>query len=98
MEKYSKEELIRQMENEIKKLPEKAQNAIYWMMENFEIVMEMCKESDMTDEEIEKYRKIAKEKDDYIALVLLCAAVIYKNNVSKKKDNKTDDPGSETTG
>lgn len=72
------EEAVR-IENEVKKLPEKAQRAIYWVVENFNLVIEMCKESEMTEEEIEKYREIARKKEDYITLALLCVAKMYKN-------------------
>ena len=78
MEKDLNEALVR-IENEMKKLPEKAQWAIYWVVKNFNPVIEMCKESHMTDEEIKKYREIAREKEDYIALALLCVAEMYKN-------------------
>ena len=46
MEKGLNEELVR-MEKEIKELPKKAQWAIYWIVENFDFVIEVCKESNM---------------------------------------------------
>lgn len=78
MEKNLKEKLIK-IEKEMKELPTKAQCAVYWIIENFDFVIEICKESDMTDEEIEKYRENAKEKEDYIALALLCVTKACKN-------------------
>lgn len=68
-----------EFEKEMKKLPEKAQQAIYWVVKNFDFVMELCKKSDMTVEEIEKHREDAREKEDYIALALLLVAEMYKS-------------------
>lgn len=77
MEKDLNERLAK-IEKEIEELPEKAQWAIHWIVKNFDFVDEMCKEADMTEEEIEKYKKDAIEKEDYIALSLLYIAKIYK--------------------
>lgn len=68
------------IEKEIKVLPERAQRAIYRIIENLDFVVAMCKETEMTDEEIEKYRIIAREKEDYMLLALLCVAKMYKNS------------------
>ena len=78
MEKDLNEELVRG-EKEMKEQPEKAQRVICWLVENFDFVIEMCKESDMTDEEIEKYKESARKKEEYITIVLLCIAEMHKN-------------------
>ncbi|MCI8332812.1 MAG: hypothetical protein HFE78_08315 [Clostridiales bacterium] len=78
MEKNENEELAR-LEEEIKNLPGRAQQAICWIIENIEFVMDMCKECDMTDEKMEEYERMAAEKEDYMALFLLCIAKKCKN-------------------
>lgn len=78
MEKELNEKLVG-IENEIKELPERAQRVICWIVKNLNLVTEMCKEEYMTDEEIEKYMEIAKEKEDYSVIALLCVAKEYKN-------------------
>ncbi|MCI8590674.1 MAG: hypothetical protein HFE77_08230 [Clostridiales bacterium] len=80
MEKNEYEELVR-LEKEIEKLPERAQQAIYWIVDNIDFVIDMCKESEMTDEEIEKQMRITKEKEDYLSFFLLCITEMYKNKV-----------------
>lgn len=82
MEKDLNEKLSK-IEEEIKELPEKAQRAIYWIIKNFDFVEEMCQDSDMTNEEIEKYKENAIEKEDYIALALLCVAKMYRKRSSE---------------
>lgn len=77
MEKNRNEELAK-LEKELKELPEKMQRAICWVIENFDFAAEMCREPNLTDEEIETYKEIAREKEDYIMLALLCMAEIYK--------------------
>lgn len=79
MEKDLNEERAR-IENEIKKLPEKAQYAIRWVVKNFNLVAEMCRKWEMTDEELKQYENNARKKEDYVSLVLLCAAEIYKKS------------------
>lgn len=82
MKKDLDEELVR-LEMKIKRLPVKAQQAIYWIVENFDFAVRICKDSDMTDEEVEKYRKIAREKEDHIVLTLLCVVEMCKNEGSE---------------
>ena len=88
MEKDLNEKLVK-IEKEIKELPKKAQWAIYWIVENFDFVIEVCKESNMTNEEIQKYKKYAREKEDYIMLALLCIAETYKNGDPERPNNQS---------
>ena len=78
MEKISEENRIKIEEN-LKKLPEKAQRAFCWAIENRDFVIEMCRESDMTYEEIEENKKKALEKEDYILFLILHITEMYKN-------------------
>ncbi len=82
MKKDLNEELV-MLEMKIKKLSGKAQQAIYWIVENFDFAVRICKDSNMTDEEIEKYRKISREKEDHIVLALLCVVEMCKNEGSE---------------
>ncbi len=78
MEKNN-DEMLGKIEEAIKELPEKAQQAIYWTIAHLDLVKEMCKNPKMTDEEIEKYKEDARAKEDYMMLVLLWAAQTYNN-------------------
>ena len=75
-----------EIEKEIKKLPEQAQMALCWLVENFDFVEKMADKSDMTDEEIKKQKESATQREDYIALALLCVAQAHR-----KKDPETMD-------
>ena len=68
---------------ELKKLPEKAQRAICWAIENLDFVVDMCRESEMTCEEIEMYKNEAIEKEDYVLFVILHITEMYKNGTLK---------------
>lgn len=76
----NKEEYLAKIEEAIKRLPEKAQAAICWIINHYDFAEEMCKNPEMTNEEIEKFKEDAKAKEDYIMLALLCAAQTYQNN------------------
>ncbi|MCI8589173.1 MAG: hypothetical protein HFE77_00425 [Clostridiales bacterium] len=79
MEKNENEELIK-LEKEIKNMPEGAQRAICWIIDNLDFVIDMCKDSDITDEELDKHKRIAWEKKDYMAFFLLCITKICKKD------------------
>ncbi len=57
---------IAKMEEAIKSLPEKAQEAICWVIMHLDFVEKMCKNLEMTDEELKKHKEDAKEKGDYL--------------------------------
>ena len=65
------------LEEEIKQLPEKFQRALCWLIDNFDFAEEICKNPVMTYEEIEKYKKDALAKEDYIVFILSCIAQTY---------------------
>lgn len=79
MEK-NKDERLAKIEEAIKELPEKAQQAMYGLIAHWDFVIEMCKNPEMTNEEIEKYKEDARAKEDYIMLALLCATQTYNNS------------------
>lgn len=68
------------IEETVKELPERAQAAIHWMITHFDIVEALCINSEMTNEEIRRYKEDARQKEDYIMLVLLCAAQVYNSS------------------
>lgn len=76
------------IEKVINELPDKAKSAIFWVITHFDLVEKMCKDSKMTNEEIEKHMVEARAKEDYTMLALLCCAQIYqKGNETKKQEN-----------
>lgn len=77
----SSDKIIKMM----KELSEKEQDAIVWTIKNINFVKEMCENPGMTEEEIKKYKENAIEKEDYLMLILLCAAETFNN-----KSNETD--------
>ncbi len=68
-------------------LPEDAQHAVCWLLDNFDLAAELCRHSDMTEDEIEKYKTAAREKDDYLLLVLLNVAEMYKNGSLEEQES-----------
>ena len=83
--KNSEKKQLEKLQKEINKLPIKAQQTICWLIDNFDFVQEICKDSEMSDEEIKKQEEIAGKKQDYMALALLCAVKIYKNEDSDRR-------------
>ncbi len=75
-----------EIEKEFQRLPEKAQRAIYWIVEHFDFVEKMAEKSDMTYEEIQKQKENAREKEDYIALALLCVAEAHRKKDLESKE------------
>lgn len=61
-------------------LPEKAQDAIYWTIKHYGVVTEMCKNYELADEEIERYKIQAIEQEDYVMFFLICVAQTYSKN------------------
>lgn len=84
MEKNKKESSVEIIEI-IKELPEKEQNAIVWTIKNFKFVRKMCENPGMTKDEIKKYKEDAIAKEDYLMLILLCAAETFN-----KESNETE--------
>lgn len=82
MEKELHEKWI-EIKEKIKSLPEKVQLAICWVIKNFDLATKLCKESNMTYEEIEECRKRAMEKEDYLLIALLHLAKAYKDKDMK---------------
>lgn len=73
------------IEKMINKLPEKARASFFWAIENFDFIKKACRNSAMSEEEIEKNIIEALEKDDYIMFILCYTAKIYMN---KDKGNE----------
>ena len=89
MEK-NKDEKVKQLLNELKELPDDLQKAVTWAIRHWDLVECICKESEMTDEEIEACKTKARERKDYISLILACAAQVFKHQ--NETDSSTDAP------
>ncbi|HBJ10405.1 MAG TPA: hypothetical protein DDY61_01585 [Ruminococcaceae bacterium] len=68
-----------EIEKELKNLPCKAIDAVYFMIENFNLIEEMCRDTTFSCAEIQKRIEAAKENEDYILMIILCAAKVLKN-------------------
>ena len=66
-----------ELEKAIKKLPEEAQRAMIWAIDNMQIVKRLCMNSGMTRQELEKGIADARAEEDYMKLVLLSFARFY---------------------
>ena len=64
-------ERITELEEAIKALPVKLQNALFWAVENYEALQEMGRKSEMTLEEIQIAIKDALAAEEYAMLLLL---------------------------
>lgn len=73
MEK-SKEDNILYLAEQIPKLPDKAKNAVLFLIDNFDLIEKMSKAAHMTETEIQNRIAKAKEKEDYTSMIIFCAA------------------------
>ena len=78
MEK-SKEDNILYLAEQIPKLPDKARNAVLFLIDNFDLIEKMSKAAHMTETEIQNRMAKAKEKEDYISMIIFCAAKALRN-------------------
>ena len=80
MEK-TKEDKILYLAEQIPKLPDKARNAVLFLIDNFDLIEKMSKAAAMTETEIQSRIAKAKEKEDYISMIIFCAAKALRNGV-----------------
>ena len=80
MEK-TKEDKILYLAEQIPKLPSKAIKAVTFMIDNFDSIEEISKAMPMTETEIQNRIAKAKEKEDYVSMVVFCTAKILRNGV-----------------
>ena len=73
MEK-TKEDKILYLAEQIPKLPDKARNAVLFLIDNFDLIEKMSKAAHMTETEIQSRIAKAKEKEDYTSMIIFCAA------------------------
>ena len=73
MEK-SKEDNILYLAEQIPQLPDKARNAVLFLIDNFDLIEKMSKATHMTKTEIQSRIAKAKEKEDYTSMAIFCAA------------------------
>ena len=78
MEK-TKEDKILYLAEQIPKLPSKAIKAVIFMIDNFDSIEEISKAMPMTETEIQNRIAKAKEKEDYVSMVVFCTAEILRN-------------------
>ena len=78
MEK-SKEDNILYLAEQIPKLPDKARNAVLFLIDNFDLIEKMSKAASMTETEIQNRMAKAKEKEDYVSMIIFCAAKALRN-------------------
>ncbi|MCI8304572.1 MAG: hypothetical protein HFF52_08085 [Lawsonibacter sp.] len=77
-------ERIVKLEEAVKILPVKLQNALFWAVENCEVLQEMGRKSEMTLEEIESAMKDVWEEESYALLMLLCIT----KSIKESKENE----------
>ena len=80
MEK-TKEDKILYLAEQIPKLPSKAIKAVTFMIDNFDLIEEISTAIPMTETEIQNRIAKAKEKEDYVSMVVFCTAKILRNDV-----------------
>ena len=77
---------ISYLEKQIIKLPDKAKDAVCFMIDNFDLIEEMCRDTVLSQSKIQKGIETAKKKEDYILMIILCAAKAFKN--TEKQQNR----------
>lgn len=70
---------------ELWKLPEEPKKALFDTLCNFPFVLELCENSNISEEEIEQYLKDAAARKDYPLLALFCTIQAYQQ---EHKDGK----------
>lgn len=65
---------IDQIEEELKKMPKKAQRAILWMFANLDVADQLIEGEKLSETELRAIMEAALEKEDY----LLLALTLYK--------------------
>lgn len=63
---------LNELETEIEALPGEKKRAVIWVIENFDLAVEMCGNSSFSDEEIQRCKEEAAEKEDHLRRALLC--------------------------
>jgi hypothetical protein len=77
----NREDARKDLQKKVEKLPIKAQQAIAWSLNHWNLVRWMCEKNDTTNKEIEKMKVEAHRKEDYLLLLLLCASQVFQGNV-----------------
>ena len=78
MEK-AKEEKILYLAEQIPQFPDKAKNAVLFLIDNFDLIKKMSKAASMTEREIQNRMAKAKEREDYISMIIFCTAKMLRN-------------------
>lgn len=76
---------IKTLLDEIAELPEEMQRAVIWALRHWELVEWLCKEPKMSSEEIKELKMAAKEKNDCLLFVLVCAAQVFNDSDETKE-------------
>lgn len=63
---------LNELGTEIDALPREKKRAVVWIIKNFDLAVEMCGNSSFSDEEIQRRKEEAAEKEDHLGRALLC--------------------------
>lgn len=83
----NKNEYIVKLEESMKELPIALQDAIVWVLNHFEFFKELCKNAEMTAEELAKYKEEAFKNRDDMMLAILCFAQVLQEAENKEKES-----------
>lgn len=73
-----KEPIAAFIKKELEGQPEELQGAFDWVVHHFAFVKEVCRDSGLTDEELEAYKRRAAATGDGTLFVFCCAAQVWK--------------------
>ena len=80
--KKSEKKQLEKLQEEINKLPIRAQQTICWLIDNFNLCKKYAKIQRCLSKKSKNRKKSLEKKQDYMALALLCAVKVYKNKTS----------------
>ena len=75
----TKQQLIDNIIEKVGKLPPSGQKAVSFVIDNFDLIKEMCENSCMNVSELDKQQEKAKATDDSTMSALLSAARVFTN-------------------
>lgn len=81
----NRKDLLHKIEEALKDLPIELQEDLLWVIEHPNLVEYLCKNSEMTAQEIKQYKDHATANDDHLMFVLLCAVEIYYDIPSEEE-------------
>lgn len=79
------ESKLNELETEIEALPGEKKRAVIWVIENFDLAMEMCGNSSFSDEEIQRRKEEAAEKEEHLRRALLCLCQALRKEEERER-------------